>query len=398
LSFKNKYDIVISGAGPSGSQCAEVLARAGFSVALIERDKDWRKPCGGGVSSKVIALYPQLKKLNIPKIKGYVIYSASGSELKFTRDNPENSTVMDRLELDSIMRDSAVDAGADLYNKYFSYDFLYHDHKKVGIKTRSSTGVQDFQAKIIVIADGVSSKLAPKSGLRSKWSIDDLLIAKCSIMEGDHNLNENRIYIYFKPYSGYGWIFPLGGNRFNIGAGGYATEMAKLNLNQVYKEFIQNPNLKSILPTNSYKTIWTGAYPEPNMGVLEKSLCDENIMLVGDNAGFVNPINGEGIFAGVMSGKAAAETAIFSLENESLLETSIRKYKKHPEIKQIIRSFKLRRSLIDTFLGNQGMTLNRMFKLSEEDEEFKTQLINLFLGKAGNLPTTEVLKELTSKK
>ena len=392
------HDVVISGAGPSGSQCAETLAKSGFKVALIERDVKWRKPCGGSVSSKVIALYPQLKKLNIPKIKGYVIYSASGSELTFTRDNPEDSTVMDRLELDSIMRDSAVDAGADLYNKYFSYDFLYHNHKKVGIKTKSSTGVQDFRAKILVIADGVSSKLAPKSGLRSKWSIDDLLIAKCSIMEGDHNLNENRIYVYFKPYDGYGWIFPLGDNRFNIGAGGSATEMAKLNLNHVYKEFIQDPHLKSMLPANSYQTIWTGAYSAPKMGVLEKSLFGENVMLVGDNAGFVNPINGEGIFAAVMSGKAAAETAIFSLENDSLIETSIRKYKKHPEIKQIIRSFKLRGSLVPTFLGNQGMTLNRLFKLSEEDEEFKTQLINLFLGKAGNLPSAEVLKELTSNK
>ncbi len=397
MSLKNNYDVVISGAGPSGSQCAEVLARAGFSVALIERDKNWRKPCGGVVSSKVIALYPQLKKLNIPKIKGYVIYSASGSELKFTRDNPEDSTVMDRLELDSIMRDSAVDAGADLYNKYFSYDFLYHDYKKVGIKTKSSAGIQDFRAKIIVIADGMSSKLAPKSGLRPKWSIDELVIAKCSIMEGNHNLNENRIYIYFKPYSGYGWIFPLGGNRFNIGAGGFATEMAELNLNQVYKEFIQDPHLKSILPANSYQTIWTGAYPEPKMGVLEKSLCSENVMLVGDNAGFVNPINGEGIFAGVMSGKAAAETAVVSLEDESSLEISIRKYKKHPEIKQITRSFKLKGSLIGTFFGNKGMTLNKMFKLSEEDEEFKGQLINLFLGKAGNLPSAEFLKGLSNK-
>jgi len=392
-----KYDVVISGAGPSGSQCAEVLAKAGYNIALIERDKDWRKPCGGSISSKVIALYPQLKKLNIPKIKGYVLYSASGSKLEFTRDDPNDSTVMDRLEFDSILRDSAIDAGANLYNNYFSYDFIYQNHKKIGIKTKTSMGMQELRAKIIIIADGISSKLAPKSGIRSKWRINDLMTAKCSIMEGDHNLNENRIYIYFKTYSGYGWIFPLGGKRFNIGAGGLATDMAELSLNQVYKEFIQDSHLKSILPSNSYKTIWTGAYPEPNMGVLEKSLCDENVILIGDNAGFVNPINGEGIFGGVMSGKAAAEIAVSSLENETLLEPSIKKYKKHPEIKKIIRSFKLRRSLIDTFLGNEGMNLNRMFKLSEEDPEFMQQLINMFLGKVDNIPPAAVLKEILSK-
>ncbi|MFX0029738.1 MAG: FAD-dependent oxidoreductase, partial [Candidatus Hermodarchaeota archaeon] len=53
------YDVVVSGAGPSGSQCAKVLAKAGYKVALIEKDTNWRKPCGGAVHSSVLDLYPQ---------------------------------------------------------------------------------------------------------------------------------------------------------------------------------------------------------------------------------------------------------------------------------------------------------------------------------------------------
>lgn len=48
------YDVIISGAGPAGSRCAEVIAKAGFKVALIEKDINWRKPCGGGIGSFVI--------------------------------------------------------------------------------------------------------------------------------------------------------------------------------------------------------------------------------------------------------------------------------------------------------------------------------------------------------
>ena len=62
------YDVIISGAGPSGSQCAEVIAKAGYNVALIEKNTNWRKPCGGAVHSSVLDLYPQIKKLDNSKI------------------------------------------------------------------------------------------------------------------------------------------------------------------------------------------------------------------------------------------------------------------------------------------------------------------------------------------
>ena len=57
------HDVIISGAGPSGSQCAEVLAKAGYKVALLEKDINYRKPCGGGLPrSSFYNYYPQLKK------------------------------------------------------------------------------------------------------------------------------------------------------------------------------------------------------------------------------------------------------------------------------------------------------------------------------------------------
>ncbi|GAI59715.1 unnamed protein product, partial [marine sediment metagenome] len=64
------FDVVISGAGPAGSKCAQVLAERGFDVALIEKDINWRKPCGGAVSSRIFKYYPQLRKLNYPPNTG----------------------------------------------------------------------------------------------------------------------------------------------------------------------------------------------------------------------------------------------------------------------------------------------------------------------------------------
>ena len=76
------YDVVISGAGPAGSKCAEILAKSGFKVCLIERDTSWRKPCGGAITSRIFKYYPQLRKLNYLPITGMTIYSADFHELK----------------------------------------------------------------------------------------------------------------------------------------------------------------------------------------------------------------------------------------------------------------------------------------------------------------------------
>jgi len=69
------YDVIISGAGPAGSKSAELLAKKGFKVALIEKDINWRKPCGGAVNAETFDLYPQLRKLKLTQKLGIVMYS-----------------------------------------------------------------------------------------------------------------------------------------------------------------------------------------------------------------------------------------------------------------------------------------------------------------------------------
>ena len=63
------FDVVISGAGP-GCKSAEILAEAGFKVALLEKDTNWRKPYGGAVSSRIFKYYPELRKHDYHKING----------------------------------------------------------------------------------------------------------------------------------------------------------------------------------------------------------------------------------------------------------------------------------------------------------------------------------------
>lgn len=390
------YDAIISGAGPSGSKCAEVLAKSGFKVALIEKDTNWRKPCGGAVNQRIFKYFPQLRNLNFHKINGINIYSANYNRFGYNwQDLMGYSISVDRLEFDNILRNIAIDAGAELFDRNISYDFVNKNNKKIGIKTKSPSGIQEYKGKIIIIADGMSSILAIKSGLKKKWKNEDIMIAKCAIFKGENNLDKEKISLFFKSYKGYGWIFPLDDNKFNMGIGIVGEENLFYNINQMYNEFFNNPEIKKFFPKSNYVKIWEGAYSLPARGITERSLYGENIMLIGDIAGFVSPISGEGICPGIVSGKIAAETAIKALESEDISINSLKDYKFHPTIKKISRSYKITLSLVDFFYENQGQNLSKMFKIAESDVSFREQLLNMFL--LSQAPPKDFLSKLKSK-
>jgi geranylgeranyl reductase family protein len=374
------YDVIVSGAGPAGSKCAEVLAKSGYNVALIERDTTWRKPCGGAVSNRIFKYYPKIRDLDFQRIYGISMYSANYFNFTYSWKGIQDYSInVDRLEFDNFIRDTAIDAGAVLFDKNISYDFITKNEEKIGIKTKASSGINEFLGKIIVIADGMGSKLAIKSGLRKKWKIEEIYTTKCAIMEGDNLLDKEIMSIFFRPYKGYGWIFPLGGNKFNIGVGLSQEMYRKYNVNNFFFDFLHDPYVKKLLPSPKYKGIWKSSYPLPALGIKEKSLIDDNIMIIGDAAGFVSPISGEGIHASIVSGQVAAETAIMALENEMITKEYLRKYKSHPYIKKIIRNFKLKSSLTNFFFENEGRNLSQMFDLAKKEVKFREELINLFL-------------------
>ncbi|MFX1453900.1 MAG: NAD(P)/FAD-dependent oxidoreductase [Promethearchaeota archaeon] len=389
-----RYDVVISGAGPSGSHCAEVIAKAGYNVALLEKNINWRKPCGGAVHSSVVDLYPELKKLEKTKIRGVVMHSADFHSLEFKGSSEEYSIIMDRLDLDNLMRNSAVDAGVHLFDNNVSFDFITKGLQKTGVKTQSPMGIKEYKANIIIIADGMSSKLALRSGLRSKWKINELAIGKCSILEGRTHLDEEYVYVYFQPFKGYGWIFPFDKTRFNVGIFTFGDDNINFNINELYQDFLNNPNIKKYIPESNYKKIWSGSYPFPAEGVLEKSLYDDNLMLIGDTAGFISPISGEGIQTAVSSGRVAAKTAIKALEKEDYSKIILKKFKTDLEIKNIIRNFKLKRSMIEFFFEKEGQNLNRMLQLTEHDPEIKEQVVNMFAF--GDIPSKDLISKIIS--
>ncbi len=390
------YDLIVSGAGPAGSRCAEVVAKAGYKVALIEKDISYRKPCGGGIPrTSILDYYPQLKNLNLHEINGTALYSADYHKVEYIFQNFDvYPFTVDRLEFDNLIRNVAVDAGAELFNKNVSFDFVIEKKHKVGVKTKTPSGHKEYLGKIIIVADGMSSKLAPKSGLREKWKIEDLGLGRVAILEGKSNLKENLGYFFFKKY-GYSWIFPLPKNRFNIGSITYFENNLKYNVNTLFKEFLVDVKNRGFLTESSYKEIWSGSFPEPASGVLDKNICGDNVILIGDTGGFVAPISGEGIHSAIVSGNIAGKISIKALEQEDYTLNTLKEFRKHPRIKKIIRTFKFQRRFVDFFYENEGEYLNKLFKLAEEDEKFRIDVINTFI--MGRTPPKDFISRVKNK-
>ncbi len=388
------FDVIISGAGPSGCRCAQTLCEKGYKVALLERDSQWRKPCGGAVSARIMSkYYPELNKLNFLRLTGASMFSASFHELNYIwGDYGTDSLIVDRLEFDNFLRERAIDAGADLFDKNLSFDFIHEGEKKTGVKTKTKSGIKEYRGKIIIIADGMSSKLALRSGLRKKWQSKEIGMAKCSILKGQNLLDKSRMYLYFRAYKGYGWIFPLSENRVNIGCGTFEEDNLQYNLNNINEQFLNEPHIKSFFPNKDYEEIWSGAFPLPSKGVKEDCLFGENLLMIGDAAGFVSPISGEGIHASIVSGQIAAETAINALELNDFSEKSLKSFKNHPNIKKIIMNFKLKHRMVEFFYENNGANLNTMFQLAEKDEKFRTQVINMFFF--NSVPSKEFFERI----
>jgi len=207
-------------------------------------------------------------------------------------------------------------------------------------------------------------------------------------MKGENNLDKSAISMFFRPYKGYGWIFPIDDKRFNIGCGTWLDENLNTNLNQAYSEFLNDPHIKSFFPKSEYQEIWSAAYPIPALGVKEKCLYGDNILIVGDAAGFVSPISGEGIHPSVVSGNAAAEVASEALKHDDFSNQRLKKYKQYPNVKKIIRNFKMKVSMVEFLFENKGLNLSKMFELADAEESIREEVINMFLF---NIPPSKEL-------
>jgi len=330
-------DVIVVGAGPSGSTTAYHLARAGLSVLLLEKAEFPReKVCGDGLTPRGVA---QLIKLGIDTSedagwlhnKGLRIY---GGGMRLHMDWPElgdfpgYGLVRKRADLDEMLARHAEEAGAHLHERCTVTGPIADADtgRIVGVTAKHEDGDElSYRARVVVAADGNSARLAIARGLdrHNTRPMGVAIRTYFTSPRADDDWLETWLELDYGTSSrsaipGYGWIFGMGDGTSNVGLGILNTDHSygRLDYKQLLRRWLDHlPAEWQYTPEFQVGPIRGAALP---MGFNRKPIYDRGLMLVGDAAGLVNPFNGEGISYAMESAEVAADLIASALARDDV--------------------------------------------------------------------------------
>jgi geranylgeranyl diphosphate/geranylgeranyl-bacteriochlorophyllide a reductase len=291
--------VAIIGGGPAGSMAAEPLARGGFTVTVFEEKPGWEKPCGGGLSYKAVQRYPFVERATERgrRIADMEFIAPNGDSVRFSSRKP--LMIYSRSGLNSLLLERAKEAGAEI-----THDHIFRVRREGGgwiLQGREAS----FSADYLIIAGGARTRL--RQDLAGDFRREDYLLTYGYYVPGNDSLLRIK---FFDDYEGYAWAFPRL-DHLSVGIGGKASEenMAGLRdrLHGFMKEYgypTDGPIFAHLLPALSIAA-WKAL-----------TLSGDGWMLVGDAAGLVDPVTGEGIYYAMRSGEIGAESLIAGVPAE----------------------------------------------------------------------------------
>jgi geranylgeranyl reductase family protein len=311
------HDVLVVGAGPAGSGLARFLARQGFDVLLIDKTRFPRdKTCGDGLTPRALAVLRSLGLLDQVeaagcRINGIHLYMPDGKlvseRVPSSGDLPRFLVVLPRYRLDDLLRREAIAAGAKYCERVEALDVLRDGDQIVGVQARGPAGSLELRARHTVLATGASTGLLERARLLAAPPLFGR--AARGYYEG---LGDVSDYIEFHlesvPLPGYGWVFPVSATAANVGAGYFVRNGQPALRNsprQVLDTFLANPLMAGRVAQATVNGPIKG-YPL-RFDFPTARLAFPGLLLVGEAAGMVNPLTGEGIDYALESAEVACE-------------------------------------------------------------------------------------------
>jgi geranylgeranyl reductase family protein len=312
-----RFDVIVVGAGPAGSFAAELLAQDGFSVALFDgRPEGEPKACGGGVTAKALKQWPQLLNAVGRTINELELYSPSGKRIHL--DLAEPFAIYSRIALDNYLRDRARDAGAEVISEKISARSIVSLGKGWLLKSHNCEG------KWLLGADGANSAIA-------RMFVPPLPASEMEVAFGYRaplpESGEAPTVVAFLPrWIGYAWAFPrLDHISFGIATTQDAFEHKPLDdlLWQFMVGYYRQREDASVTLWHDQDSERAEAIAKQLRDTAERyaaripglspsmwskrTACGDNWALLGDAAGFADPVTGEGIYYALRSAELFAE-------------------------------------------------------------------------------------------
>lgn len=297
------------GAGPAGAQLATLLASAGREVLLFDPKGAWEKPCGGGVTSRALREFAFLLQTSgYPKklIRRIRIVSPNRSEVMLEVDEP--FAVYSRQVLNGLVLDRAIGAGARFVQA--SVTAAENDRGSWRLTSEAAGGkIEQFHAQFLVGADGAASStrrrligIFPKRDLALAFGYNVIDPQSDSGDEGGE-----AVVRFPVDFTGYLWAFPRPGV-MNFGVASKLGERTSEDLRSLLAEFVRD-HYSGRMPAAQDTQFFGAKIPTLDAGSWgELQTIGDGWALIGDAAGFCDPITGEGIYYALKSAEILAKS------------------------------------------------------------------------------------------
>jgi flavin-dependent dehydrogenase len=352
--------VAILGGGPSGAFAAEQLALRGIKTVVIDEKLAWEKPCGGGLTYKAWSQYPFLMSNDTPKktVHETILAAPHSKPVTLKLDRP--LLIYSRYDLNGMLLDRAHRAGARVEQTRI----LEAEHNGSGWKLRTRQGAID--ADYCLIATGARN---PLRELGTQLTSSDTMSALGYYVPGARE----KIDIQFLPnLEGYIWVFPRCGH-LSVGICGKGEPAHALRAR--LERYMDGKGI-------AYKGAAFYGHMLPSLetpGWRKNRVSGEGWLAVGDAAGLVDPITGEGLYYAMRSGDLASQVALN--ESQSLAE------KAHAYRNLVCRDFAsdlefgasiARRVFVGRFLFSSVPA--RMVGIVRRSPRFRALIEDLFAG------------------
>jgi geranylgeranyl reductase family protein len=310
-------DVLVVGAGPAGSAAAAWAARGGAEVVLADAAVFPRdKTCGDGLTPRAIG---ELQKLGLEDwLRAHTVNQglrAHGFGQTLLLPWPGGSlpawgSAVARTELDDHLRTTAIKSGATAIDGVRAVDVRREGARVAAVVFQRGEERFEIACRRLVVADGVRSPLGKLLG--REWHRDTVYgVAGRSYVTSTMS-NDPWISSHLELrgedgeiLSGYGWIFPLGTGEVNIGVGTLATAKRPANIAiKPLMSFYAGERREEFGLSGDLRMPTSALLP---MGGAVSQVAGPNWALIGDAAGCVNPLNGEGIDYGLETGRLVAQ-------------------------------------------------------------------------------------------
>ena len=355
-------EVLVVGAGPAGAIAAKTIAQQNVSVLIIDKKSEIGTPkrCAEGIIKST------LDELDIIPDKYWITREINGIEIVAPKnqilslddenfDMPDSAYILERKVFDKHMVMDAIRAGAKTMVKTEAYNVKRTEE---GFEVIASSMGHDIiiKTRILIAADGPESRVARMAGLKTNTKLKNM--ASCiqyEMVNVNTSINNHvKIHIGTICPGGYIWIFPKGDDIANVGLGilkSHTDKTAKHYLDS----FIENSD-----DLKNAQIVEMNVGGDPIGGLINQRY-DDNILVIGDAAGFVDPLTGDGIRTAMLSGKYAGMVASKAIKSDDCSKRLLKEYYEVTE-EEIGKNFKIFNKVKEFLLTLDDDSLNKIIE------------------------------------